>query len=524
MFTNTLYIGLVLVTVGFGTGSAGPNSDPHFAGNRSVIVEMMEWKHSEVAKECELFMGPYGYGGVQVSPVHECAILVNRPWWERYQPVSYKIASRSGDEAQFADMVARCNKAGVRVYVDIVLNHMTMAEQGKGTAGDAYDGAGEHYTAVPYEPQDFHGKESCPNADLNIHDSDNPTEARMCQMGGLRDLNQARDNVRKHQADYLNKLIDHGVAGFRSDASQHQWPQDLGAIIASLHTLNTAHGFPANSHPFFYHEYIEHGPNVKATEYTPLGRVIEFKNYENLARVFRGLNNQRLCYLRNYGGGPKGWGMLDNNDAVVMVDNHDLQRGHSGDINVTVTFFEPKLLKLTTAFMLAWPYAVPRIMSSYYWPRNLQRQGDHFIDSNSYIGPPHDSSDNILDVTRNPDLSCNTDKWICEHRWRQIYNMVAFRNIAGAEPVQHWWEFNNQIAFSRGSKAYIAINNDVKPIDMTADTGLPAGTYCDVISGNLAGGKCTGRQVVVGADGKAHIVVDNKWDDPMIAFHIMSKL
>src|SRR6185437_774115 len=105
-----------------------------------------------------------------------------------------------------------------------------------------------------------------------------------------------------------NKLIDIGVAGFRSDASQHQWPQDLQSIISGLHTLNTTY-FPANSRPLFYHEYIEHGPNVKASEYTPLGRVIEFKNYENLARVFRGLNNQRVCYLRNYGGGPKGWGM-----------------------------------------------------------------------------------------------------------------------------------------------------------------------------------------------------------------------
>ncbi|CAG2171941.1 unnamed protein product [Oppiella nova] len=179
---------------------------------------------------------------------------------------------------------------------------------------------------------------------------------------------------------------------------------------------------------------------------------------------------------------------------------------------------------MTTAFMLAWPYGIPRIMSSYNWPRKLEKQGDRYIDSNSYIGPPHDSGDHILDVKRNPDLSCDSSQWICEHRWHQIYNMVRLRNIAGSEPVANWWEFNNQIAFSRGNKAFIAINNDVKPIDMTNSTGLPAGTYCDIISGGLIDGKCTGKTLTVGNDGKAHIFVDNTWEDPMIAFHIKAKI
>ncbi|CAG2177464.1 unnamed protein product, partial [Oppiella nova] len=243
----------------------------------------------------------------------------------------------------------------------------------------------------------------------------------------------------------------------------------------------------------------------------------------NLARVFRGLNGHRLSDLRDYG--PKGWGMLATEDSVVFVDNHDVQRGYAGDLNVTVTFFEPRLHKMTTAFMLAWPYAVPRVMSSYYWPRKLEKQGDRYVDRNSDIGPPHDSGDRILDVKRNPDLSCDASQWICEHRWRPIYNMVGFRNIAGSEPVTQWWDnTNNQIAFSRGNKAFIAINNDVKPIDMTNSTGLPGGTYCDIISGGLIDGMCTGRTLTVDSEGTAHIFVDNTWEDPMIAFHINAKI
>lgn len=41
----------------------------------------------------------------------------NYPWWQRYQPVSYKLYSRSGTPEQFADMVRRCNAVGVRLIL-----------------------------------------------------------------------------------------------------------------------------------------------------------------------------------------------------------------------------------------------------------------------------------------------------------------------------------------------------------------------------------------------------------------------
>lgn len=47
----------------------------------------------------------------------------NHPWWQRYQPVSYRLHSRSGNREQFADMVRRCNAVGVRFdFRNIVCN------------------------------------------------------------------------------------------------------------------------------------------------------------------------------------------------------------------------------------------------------------------------------------------------------------------------------------------------------------------------------------------------------------------
>lgn len=51
----------------------------------------------------------------QISPPNENLIITTpmRPWWERYQPISYKLCTRSGNESEFRDMVTRCNAVGV---------------------------------------------------------------------------------------------------------------------------------------------------------------------------------------------------------------------------------------------------------------------------------------------------------------------------------------------------------------------------------------------------------------------------
>lgn len=42
--------------------------EPQFVDNRTTIVHLFEWTWPEIARECEEFLGPQGYGGVQVSP------------------------------------------------------------------------------------------------------------------------------------------------------------------------------------------------------------------------------------------------------------------------------------------------------------------------------------------------------------------------------------------------------------------------------------------------------------------------
>lgn len=88
--------------------------DPHFVKGHGGIVQAFEYTWRDIAAECENFLSHKGYGGVQISPPNENLIIPKRPWYERYQPISYKIITRSGDENDFLDMSTRCNAVGVR--------------------------------------------------------------------------------------------------------------------------------------------------------------------------------------------------------------------------------------------------------------------------------------------------------------------------------------------------------------------------------------------------------------------------
>lgn len=353
--------------------------DPHYAPNRSTIVHLFEWKFLDVADECERFLAPNGFGGVQVSPVNENVVSPNRPWWERYQPMSYLIATRSGTEREFLNMTTRCNRVGVRIYVDVVFNHMAMDGRNIiGTAGSTANVPMRSFPAVPYEKEDFHP--TCAISNYN----DAP-QVRNCELNTLPDLDQSKPVVRRRILEFLNNLIDLGVAGFRVDAAKHMWPQDLQYIYSKLNKLNSAFGFASNSKPFIYQEVIDLGGEaIKATEYTSLGVVTEFKFSSEIGRAFRGGN--KLKWFRNWG--PE-WSFLPSSDALVFVDNHDNQRGHgAGGANI-LTYKNGREYAMAVAFTLAHPFGIPRIMSSFAFTDS--DQGNNRINySNNHCGAVND--------------------------------------------------------------------------------------------------------------------------------------
>ena len=428
-------------------------------GNRDVIVQLFQWRWSSVAAECRDFLGPRGFGAVQVSPPQEHVVLPGRgyPWWQDYQPVSYRLDNtRRGDRAAFVNMVNTCHAAGVQVYVDAVINHMTGGEStGLGSAGSSYS----HYDYPgTYQYQDFHHCGRNGNDDIaNYFDR---YEVQNCELVDLADLNTGSGYVRDRIAGYLNSLLAVGVDGFRLDASKHMAAGDIGAILGRL------------SRPAYVYQEVIFGAGEPITpdEYTGNGDVKEFRYGSDLARIF---NHERLAYLRTFGS------PLPSGKAVVFTDNHDTQRGGG-----VLTYRDNGRYALANAFMLAWPYGSPKLMSSYEFTNNEQ-------------GPPSDGSGRTNATT------CFTGGWRCEHRWQVIANMVAFRNAVRGTPVLGWWDNGfDLIAFGRGSAGYLVVNDETFAVNgRWYDSSLPAGTYCDVIHGNFSGGSCSGPTYTVNADG-----------------------
>jgi len=366
------------------------------AANPDTFVQLFEWSWADIAHECETFLGPKGYAAVQISPPNEH--IRGPEWWTRYQPVSYKLVSRSGDEAEFRDMVTRCHTAGVKIYADAVINHTADLVRGLGVGDSVY--SREDHPAIPYGPDDYHGECHIVGADYY----NDAGRVQSCEVSNLPDLNTGKAEVQDRIATYLHRLIeDEQVDGLRIDAAKHIAPGELETI---LHKAQD---------PVAFLEVVSaQGQVVQPGQYTNLASVMDFKYGTDLAGKFNGNFNGRLSQLRTFG---DSWDLVPSDRAVVFVVNHDRERDEGGSGNLT--YKDGERYNLANVFMLAWPRGYPKVMSDY-----------HFTDKDA--GPPGGGG-------------CDNPAWVCEHRWGNIANMVAYRKFTvrtcsgdGGETVDHW--------------------------------------------------------------------------------------
>ncbi|GJG88028.1 alpha-amylase [Gemmatimonadetes bacterium T265] len=459
-----------------------------------TFVELFEWRWADVASECESMLGPAGYKAALVSAPQESAVIAGFPWWQRYQPVSYSIArSRSGTGAEFAGMVARCKAAGVDVYVDAVLNHMT-AGSGTGSNGTIYT---KYNYPGTWQQGDFH----TPCAVSNYQDAANVQE---CELVGLADLNTGSASVRQKLADYLAGLARLGVAGFRLDAAKHIQPVELDSVLSLAGRTLAAEG---RAVPYYFAEVVDYGgETVHATDYLGLNYtaggasdITEFK-VTGLGSKFLNTGGQRVSDLRTFS--VANWGILPADKAVVFLENHDTQRDAT---DAGFTYRYGPLYRLGMVYLLGQPYGYPSVMSSYAFDRSTQAGRD--------AGPPSDAAGNTTPVTCASSLETATvGEWVCEHRDPTLRAMVAFRRaVAGTDLTWNWDDGQNAVAFSRGAKGFVAINSNGTSAHVTTAGGLAAGEYCDVLTGgHAAAGGCAGTRVTVRAGGAVDLVVPAK--------------
>jgi alpha-amylase len=505
-------------------------------------------------------------------------MLLGRPWYERYQPVSYKLTSRSGTRQELVQMIQRCHKAGVRIYSDAVINHMASCRPAcdagqpqfgnKGTAGSTYT-PGQYQFNDLFDAEDRNRVSGALDAFKAEHfhhgcaqvtNWNDPWQVQNCELERLADLATEREDVRNTIANYLVTLFALGIDGLRIDAAKHLPPADLHAILTKVARAANVHIENTNINPngarkvLVYQEFIGAPPDPNAAYAN--GKVSEFEYGRKLAEKFLGGPLNVLNSPVPFG---EGWGLQGSLVSIAFIDNHDNQRGHGGG-GQTIKDIRNNLTAYTLAniFMLAWPYGYPNVMSSYrfgngeIWSNDQHPEQDITAVAgmpvrDDFLGPPHNGAHNSalqagdyavagnwttrrvwINETGTWRNTCfdSGSKWMCEHRWRPIANMVGFRNAVNADwrPVANWWSNGNrQIAFGRGSLGFVLINAEpgTSPNAFGPEgngwiqTGLPAGKYCDVIHSNLATDKTrcltdTGQEaaaITVFPDGKANIPV-----------------
>lgn len=428
-------------------------------GPADVFVQLFEWPWLDVAAECEAFLGPAGYKAVQVSPAQEH--IPGPAWWTRYQPVSYRLESRGGTREEYAEMLRRCAAAGVDIYADAIINHMATVGEGSGVAGSTY---GEYEYPVPYGYDDFHhcGR----NGNGHIANYQDLWEVQNCELSGLADLDTGKATVQARIAGYLNELLALGVAGLRIDAAKHMAHEDVTAILALL-----------DGEAHIYQEVIDRGSEpINARNYLPNGFVTEFKFPMTIAEAFMEGNLVRLADIAT-----NSW-FLPADEAVVFIDNHDIQRGHGGDAPA-LNYTDSPLYELAVLYMLASPYGYPMVMSGY-----------EFADGDQ--GPPRIRP---IDAATG---KCN-EGWMCEHRYPLFVNMVELRRVAGDAPQTTWDTARpDVVSFGRGDRAHVIINAGVEPVEVAFTTGMAEGRYCNVAAASLGGTDCANHVVSIAPGGR----------------------
>lgn len=423
--------------------------------SKNVVIQLFEWNWNSIAQECKDFIGPAGYGFVQVSPATEH--IQGGQWWTSYQQVSFNLQSKRGSRDEFSAMVNACKGAGVGVLVDSIWNHMAGVDGGTGVAGTGFS----HYGYPNFSGNDFH---HCGTPGDDIDDWNNLWKVQNCELSNLADLNTGDGGVRSKIAAHANDLLNIGVAGFRLDAAKHVPVEDLEAIFSLLNK--------PKDQLVITSEVIGNSP-IRPEAYNGIGDVIVSDYYEALKAAFTSSGIAGLQDLKNRYS-------VQSSGASVHVATHDSERGRSslGQLESGSTF-ESGAYALAHTFMLTYPYgSTPTVLSSY------------AID-NGDVGAPNNGYG-----------TCNgqggANGFICQHRWASAARVVPLHNAIAGEDLNNWQSSGGQrVAYGRGRAAFVLLNNEDG--EWSADVGsqLADGTYCDLISGGKNGGSCAGISVSV---------------------------
>jgi alpha-amylase len=411
-----------------------------------VILHAFDWQYADIAKNADKIAG-FGYGAVLIPPpLYSRDDEYGRQWWNRYQPKDYRIVrSFLGNKAGLEKAIAALHDNGVRIYADIVFNHMANENR-----HDRFNFPGEfELRRYKLEREQFekdwlygnldHGLFS-PwdfNADGNILNWMDIHEATEHSLSGLPDLD-LNNWVIEQQKTCLSVLNEMGFDGYRIDAVKHLPEEHIRKVFETRDMAGK----------YLFAEALTNNDSEEMAFLWPLFdnayiSFYDFPLHETLRRVFSpGGSMFELVDPAAYGQA------LPWNRAVTFSVTHDMPNN---------TGFRGVMLQTQDEY-LANVYL-------------MGRDG----------GVPLVYSDNNQSADEYPE---DRNRWANSWLRSDTTSMIRFHNAVHGTPQRSLAEDRGFFVFSRGDRGIVAINKtSLWQHPAIRTSGLRQGKYCCQIHG-----------------------------------------
>lgn len=192
--------------------------DPNTTNTESIL-HVWSWNFPTIGENMKK-IADAGFTMVQTSPVQNCYTpegsgkkifdenVTEGNWYYYYQPTDWKIGNNIlGSRDQMKQMMDSAAKYNVKVIVDVLPNH---------TAFDIDAVSDDFYKAVGGRDKMFHSQGLSPIEDYNDRE-----QCTLWAMGSLPDVNTENPDFQKYYMEFVNDLLSLGVKGFRYDTAKH---------------------------------------------------------------------------------------------------------------------------------------------------------------------------------------------------------------------------------------------------------------------------------------------------------------
>ena len=175
-----------------------------------------------------------GCNGIWMMPI------MPSPSYHKYDVINYyEIDPQYGTIEDFKELVAECDKRGIRVMIDLVMNHSSSEHEWFKTAYNYMKnlpaGAEPDLEECPYVDYYFFSKEA-KSGYAPVEGTDWYYEGQF--WSGMPDINLGNEAVRAEFEKVVDYWLDLGVTGFRLDAAKEYYSNEHGKNIEVLTWFN----------------------------------------------------------------------------------------------------------------------------------------------------------------------------------------------------------------------------------------------------------------------------------------------